>query len=114
MVYDKNTIGRFWGKVKKTSTCWLWQGAKNEKGYGIVSVNGATMRANRVAYEIAKGATGNKHVLHTCNNSTCVNPKHLYLGTNDDNVADRVAANASESENTLDYWANLIEALIGG
>jgi len=88
---------RFWSKTKPSkvhswrgSACWEWQGATNEKGYGKFKLNGAVMRTNRVAWILANGMIGGAlHVLHHCDNPTCCNPKHLFLGTNQDNVNDR-------------------------
>lgn len=73
------------------SGCLIWTGNINSKGYGVVSINSKAHRAHRVAYEknigeIPKGL----HVLHKCDVRCCVNPNHLFLGTNFDNVQDRV------------------------
>lgn len=81
---------RFYTHVKKTETCWLWVGAKNWGGYGHVKVNGIMVSAHRRSYEMEFGSipTG-FHVLHKCDNPSCVNPEHLYLGTHRDNMKDR-------------------------
>ena len=46
---------RFWSKVEKTDTCWLWTASKNHNGYGIFDINGKTQRAHRLSYELYKG-----------------------------------------------------------
>ena len=56
----------------------------------MFNINGTARRVNRVAYELWKGPIPDGlHVLHSCDNSLCVNPDHLRVGTNDENVRDR-------------------------
>ena len=84
---------RFWEKVAKGEGCWEWQGARDPHGYGRFQVvTGTTQKANRFAYELTNGPvpTG-LYVLHHCDNPPCVNPAHLYAGTQRDNVRDMVA-----------------------
>jgi hypothetical protein len=82
---------RFFWHVKKTKTCWLWTGAilKGKKnGYGMFG--GA--RAHRWSYEYHIGAIpSGMRVLHTCDVRNCVNPQHLWIGTDRDNARDREA-----------------------
>lgn len=80
---------RFWGHVSRTDTCWLWDSA-NSAGYGTFSFNGIKYQAHRLAYMLEHGyVPSTLDVLHTCDVGTCVNPVHLYLGTDKDNSRDR-------------------------
>lgn len=78
-----NFIHRFWSKVERTDTCWLWLGTVSKKnGYAKFQVYRAGALAHRVAYEIANGPIPeHREVMQTCNNRLCVNPAHLKLRT---------------------------------
>jgi len=87
---------RFWPKVQIESKdqCWPWKGALKGKGYGAIGAGGdkgRPLNAHRVSWEIHFGKIpSNLHVLHKCDVACCVNPGHLFLGTNRDNVNDMV------------------------
>lgn len=86
-----NLHERFMAKVEKTESCWVWTARKTCQGYGRISVGNVNKLAHRVAFELFAGDVPNGlHVLHSCDNPSCVNPSHLWLGTNNDNVADKM------------------------
>lgn len=72
--------------------CRIWMKSCSHQGYGRVRVKGKLKGAHRVAYEEYTGREiqNGLHVLHKCDTPSCVNPLHLFLGTNNDNVADKM------------------------
>lgn len=92
---QRSPIGlRFARQVQASpGKCWVWTGAKNEHGYGVLGRGGrgeGVAKAHRVSYQIFYGVvlTSTQCVLHRCDNPNCVNPEHLFLGTQQDNLID--------------------------
>ena len=83
---------RFWKKVSLTPDCWEWKMRPEAKArYGSIMQDGKMRRATWVAWEMAFGPIPDgMHVLHTCDNTRCVRPTHLFLGTHADNMQDMV------------------------
>jgi hypothetical protein len=81
---------RFLSKVNKTDTCWLWTGRLNDDGYGHFDVNtNKAKSSHRVAYELwVAPIPDGLYVRHKCDVRNCVNPDHLEVGTQQDNVND--------------------------
>jgi hypothetical protein len=83
------------------SGCLLWTGAIRDAGYGVIGAGGRggkSLGAHRVAWELHKGPIPDGlHCLHRCDNPRCVNVDHLFLGTNQDNIADRVRKGRSKA-----------------
>ncbi len=93
--YTPKQIARYRSKVGQPVPprgCCLWTAGKFKNGYGAFWVNGQNHRAHRVAWEIANGPIPDGlGVLHQCDTPACQNVNHLFLGTNIDNTADKVA-----------------------
>lgn len=81
-------IKRFWSNVKKTRGCWWWVGAKFSNGYGRFWASKEYL-AHRASWLLINGSVPKGlHVLHHCDNPSCVRPEHLFLGTQKDNMID--------------------------
>jgi hypothetical protein len=78
-------------KPDEASGCWHFSGSKDRLGYGTIGYDGKVIKAHRAAWMIANGPIPpTLHVLHKCDTPSCVNPDHLWLGTHDENMRDKV------------------------
>ena len=91
---DRTVQERFEEKFLKTDGCWDWLANKDSCGYGKFKVSGKLCSAHRVAYTLYVGEIPEGlYVCHKCDNPGCVNPSHLFLGTQTDNMRDCFAKN---------------------
>lgn len=85
---SRDAATRFWEKVERTPTCWLWMGGENGNGYGRFSVDGRLVYAHRWAYASAQGPIPAGRVVdHLCRVPRCVRPSHLELVEKGENTA---------------------------
>jgi HNH endonuclease len=93
----KNQAADFWARVDVWSEwgrsgCWLWEGARDDHGYGTMWYHGQQWRAHRLSYALNVGPIPtNLLVCHHCDTPLCVKPSHLFVGTDADNAHDREA-----------------------
>lgn len=81
-------------QVDPVTNCWIWQHATMPNGYGSITYKQRGVYSHRLVFELFIGEipTG-LHVLHSCDQRACCNPTHLHLGTNVENIAERLERN---------------------
>ena len=88
-ILSEKQLNNFLGKIEKTDNCWLFKGKISKRGYGYSSFNGRSYSAHRLAYHILIGNIPDKMlILHKCDVRNCVNPEHLFIGNQSDNMYD--------------------------
>lgn len=88
--FTKKQIQKFWDLVEKSEGCWEWKGSKHRGKYGVLSAFDRSVRAHRFSFIIHFGyISSSVLVCHSCDNPGCVRPDHLWVGTQQDNIADR-------------------------
>lgn len=100
-IFPKKFIRKFWSRIEilDDSSCWFWEASKNAYGYGLIPLKIGKRQyklllAHRVSYIIANGDIPEGYVIrHKCDNPPCVNPNHLEIGTQGDNMRDKVERN---------------------
>ena len=96
---------RFLKKIEKTDQCWNWKGTIT-KGYGSFWKENNNRPAHRIAYELWKGPIPEGNVVrHSCFNTLCVNPNHLSVGTQKENIEDSVKAGRHQHNET--HWSSI-------
>ena len=91
---QKPVIDRIIDNIRRNpeTFCWEWNGTLTE-GYGHIKINGKMTLVHRAMYQYVYGSIPKPFVLHRCDNRKCCNPMHLYAGTSQDNMHDRVKRN---------------------
>ena len=86
----RHRMQSFLQEKKVSKSCWNWPGAKQGGGYGVIVRDGHVLKVHRLAYEAFNGVFPDSlQVCHHCDNPTCCNPSHLFVGTHQDNMRDR-------------------------
>ena len=93
---------RFFSKISfenHSNKCWIWTGSKDKAGYGLLRMGKKFIKSHRYAYQLYNGNFDNKlFVCHKCDNPSCNNPEHLFLGTAKENNLDRVNKNRNANQ----------------
>lgn len=92
---DSDAQNRLWSKIDKQSDqdCWLYKGSVNSSGYGVFKLQGKQYYAHRLVYELKTNSVLHKrvNVCHKCDVKTCCNYKHLFAGSQLDNMRDKIS-----------------------
>jgi len=99
-------VERFWAKVSKTGSCWLWTASVSPDGYGRFNpAHSRTLYAHRYSWELHYGPIPRGlRVLHGCDTPPCVRPDHLHLGTDADNTREKMERGRARFLSGGDHW----------
>lgn len=93
---DDKTKARFWAKVNKTDSCWIWTGAMSGAGQGIIRINNTGVSARQISWILTNGRSSDTKLTVVCGNPACVNPLHLHPITSSEIGASRGAMTTEE------------------
>lgn len=103
--YTPDEKFRFLSKItipNNPDECWLWRGSCLSSGYGVLAIRGKNKRIHRMMWEIVFGEIPSElFVCHQCDTRNCCNPKHLFLGTTQENTQDKVNKGRQAHNNGL-------------
>jgi len=101
----ETSLAAFNEQFERTDGCWIWQGSRDQKGYGHMRSNGKMLKAHRISFAAHHGEPGDMLVDHICHNASCVNPEHLRLVDHKQNGENRSGLQSNNASGVQGvYW----------